>query len=59
MVGGVGGRTPLDIPPIPPLYSQRGVMPATRKVPLLPLVFRKLGNTECGDQQLQELGFTP
>jgi hypothetical protein len=24
MVGGVGGITPLDIPPIPPLYSQRG-----------------------------------
>ena len=41
MVGGVGGITPLDIPPIPPLYSQRGVMLATRKVPLLPLVVRK------------------
>jgi hypothetical protein len=34
MLGGVGGITPLDIPPIPPLYSQRGVMLATRK-PLL------------------------
>ena len=27
MVGGVGGRTPLDIPPLHHSYSQRGVMP--------------------------------
>ena len=41
MVGGAGGITPLDIPPIPPLYSRRGVLLATRKIPLLPLVFRR------------------
>jgi hypothetical protein len=41
MVGGVGGITPLDIPPIPPSYSQRGVMPATRKAPQQLLLSRK------------------